>query len=95
MYFFLEEGHVHSLLAHHLEHCLQGPFVTDAHVVLILVEDEFLIFLVDGVVSQVHTHILHVFFIRCYVSLRGKSAESLSEDEDPEWIYACHQHVDA
>jgi hypothetical protein len=46
--------------------------MTDAHVILVLVKHKFLIFFVDGVVSQMHANILHVLLIWCYVSLCGK-----------------------
>lgn len=91
----LQQRHVYSLFAHHLEHCLQGPLVPDAHVILILVEDELLVFLIDCIISEMHTHILHVFLIGRHIGFCGESAQSLSEDEDPEWVHACHQHVDA
>ena len=95
MYFLLQQRHVHSLLPHHLEHCLQGSLVPDAHVVLIFVKDEFFILLVDGIVGQVHAHILHVFLIRRHIVLSGESSQSLTKDEDPQWVHACHKHIDA
>lgn len=67
----------------------------DAHVILILVEDELLIFLIDGVVGEVHAHVLHILLIRSNVGLSGESSQPFPEDEHSQWVYSCHQNVDA
>jgi hypothetical protein len=69
--------------------------VADAHVVLILVEDEFLVLFVDGVVGQMHADVLHVVFVWGDVGFSGEAAEAFAEDEHAEGIDSSKQNIDS
>lgn len=84
---------IYSPLLHDLEHSLKGPFVSDAHLLLILVEHKLLALLVDCVVGEVHADIIDVVLVRRDVGLSGEPAQSLPEDEHAQRVNSCHQHV--
>jgi len=67
----------------------------EANVVLlsILILHEFFVFLVDGVVGQVHVAVVLVELSR--VTFRGKSGQALLVDVDSERLVAGDDHVDS
>lgn len=85
----LQFSDIHSLLLHYFEHRLQGPFVADPHVILILVEDKLLTLLVDCVIGEVHADIIYVVFVWRNVGLCGESAQAFAEDKNTEGIDPC------
>ena len=46
----------------------------NTHIFFILVEDKFLIFLIDGVIGKMHADIIHVIFVGGYIGLSSKSS---------------------
>lgn len=67
----------------------------NAHVIRILVEDEFLAFLVDRVVSKMHANVFHVVFVGHYIVLSGKSGKPLPEYKYFKRVYASDENVDS
>jgi hypothetical protein len=71
----------------------ERPLVTEVILFTVLVLDEFVILLVDGIVGQVH--ILVVFIDFRSVCLTSKSGKSLLENVDAQWLVTRHQNVNS
>lgn len=71
----------------------QAPLKADVVLLLVLVLDEVVVLLVDGVVGQVHE--LVVLVDLGGVGLRGETRKAFLVDVDLKGLVAGHQHVDA
>ena len=67
----------------------------DGVVLSIFVLNEVFGVLIDGVVGQVHAHVLDVVPVSLDVRLRREPRETLSIQEYPQWIYTCYHDVDS
>jgi hypothetical protein len=64
-----------------------------AHVSLTGIEDEFLIGLVDGIISEMDEIILQVLLLSLLVILSGKARQPFLVNVDADWIAAINEDV--
>lgn len=57
------------------------------------VKDEVRAVLVDGVVGEMHAHLIEIIRPRSDIWFSGEPGQSLFEDVQPKWVGASYQHV--
>ena len=93
---FLRSYYLWVLQSHHVnlvENCSQTSFVANIIVRFIIILNEVVTFLVDGIVRKMHTQVVEIAANRWGVFLRGESCKSLLVDEDAQGNYRRYQNI--
>ena len=91
----LETFNIVPFVRYVLVDLIQGPLVTPALAFLVLILLVVVGILVDGVVRQVHEHIVQVFWVRRLVLRGGKASQAFIEDVYAQRTDAVEEDVDA
>lgn len=63
--------------------------MSSSHILAACVEHELWVVLIDGVVGEMHAHLIHIIRGWLLVLLRGEPCKSFMIEVDSQWISAC------
>ncbi len=95
MDFILQFNNIKSILLKSSKSGCKRPFVSDVHIILIRIKYKLLTILIDGIVSEVHTNILHIILIRHNIGFSSKPSQPFPINIDLQWVNWSNQHINS